>query len=255
MNETNTFVENQQSTPAASETQSSSVAPAPAPAEKMIPQSKVDEIVRHSNARVAQKAHQDAVAEYQRTQSQTSQQANSFGGMPTHEVQALISQQVNEKLQEKQSEFIAMQQREYGDKIAADFQTRLDSVKQNYSDFDEVVSGFQFSAFPHAVHASLNFENTGDIMYELASNPSKMEVLESLAKKDAEMSQRGLRSDLAYREMKKLSEATRINKAASTVKTANAPLSQIQPSPTGTDNGSQTVSDFRAMFKTHKRKR
>lgn len=231
----------------------SSSAPAPVHAEKMVPQSKVDEIVRHANANVAQKARQEALAEYERNRAANAPIPSSNTNNSAPDFQSLVAQQVQQQLGEIRQAAFAEQQGQLGQKLANDFNSRLDATKDSYSDFDDVVKDFPFGAFPNSVFKSLDFDNTGDIMYELAGNPTKIQMLETLAVKDLENSQKGIPSNLAHREMKRISDALKINKNASNVKTPNAPLSQLKPSPAGTDNGSRSVSDFRELFKKRNR--
>ena len=228
---------------------------APAPVEKMIPQSKVDEIVRHANANVAQKARQDAIAEYQKQHSQQEQQSNTQASAASNgnDIQDLVAKQVEQQMNNLQQSYMQRQNEQKAYEMSNQFNERLAAVKDAYEDFDTVTQDVAFSQFPNAVMSSMNFDNTGDIMYELANNPSKLENIESLARKDAEAAQRGQRSNMAAREMLKISQALKVNQSAKTAKTANAPLSHIKPSPTGTDNGEMDVSDFRALFKKTRR--
>ncbi len=229
--------------------------PAPAPVEKMVPQSKVDEIVRHANARVAEKTRQEVESRYQAQQPAAPTQPTyapaptgaAIGGMQG-DIQSMIANQVQQTFQQKEQQYAQQNQIEYANRIQRDFESRLDAGKDSYPDFDDVTKSFPFVSFPLSVLTSMNFENTADIMYEAAKNPTKLKNLEDMARVDAENARIGISSNLAYREMQKLAESIRINKQAGNVKTANSPLSQIQPSPGGIDNGSiqnATVSDLR----------
>lgn len=250
--EQTTFAEqSQQSAPAAPDI-NSQTAPAVPAVERTLPQSEVSKLVVGVKAEAYEKGRSAALAEFQRQQSMAAptSQASSFGGMPaTQDLSGLVAQQVDQRFQEMQRQVQEQNNKVMGDKIADDFTARLDTAKANHDDFDSVVQGFPFAAFPNTVLTSLNFENTGDIAYELAKNPGKMKSIDDLAQMDISNASRGIQSNLAYREMQKLSESLRINKAAQNVRIPNAPLSQIQPSPTGTDNGSKTVPDLRRMLR------
>ena len=254
MEQTNVTEQNQSIDAPVSESLSTGQA-APAPVEKMIPQSKVDEIVRHANANVAQKARQDAITEYQRQHSQQQQKPSTQDSSASHgnDIQGLVAKQVEQQMHNLQQSYVQRQHEQKAYEISNQFNERLAAVKDAYEDFDTVTQDVAFSQFPNAVMSSMNFDNTGDIMYELASNPSKLQDIESLAMKDAEASQRGQRSNMAAKEMLKISQALKVNQSAKTAKTANAPLSHIKPSPTGTDNGEMDVSDFRSFFKKNRR--
>lgn len=248
MEQTTITEQNQAVSTAAPETSSN----APVQTEKMVPQSKVDEIVRHSNANVAQKARQQALEEFQRQMQSTvvpMQSSQTLGGIqPSPDIDGMVAQKVEQKFSELQNQISRAQQEEYGNKLAADFNARLEATKANYADFDTVTQGVPFAKLPHTILTAMNFDNTGDIVYELSSNPQKLSNMENLARFDAECARDGIQSNLAFREMQKMSEALRINKAAQNVKTPNSPLSQVQPSPTETDNGPKKTKDFRLMY-------
>lgn len=256
MEQTTIAEQQSQSAPASTEI-NSQVAPAATPVEKTLPQSEVNKLVGGVKAEAYEKGRAAALADFQQQQATPvpmTTHAPSFGGMPIpQDISVLVAQQVDQRFQEMNQKIQEQNNKEMGDKIANDFTTRLDAAKANHDDFDAVTEAFPFAAFPNTVLTSLNFENTGDIAYELAKNPGKMKLIDDLAQIDVLNAKRGIQSNLAYREMHKLSESLRINKAAQNVKTANAPLSQLQPSPTGTDNGLKTTTDFRAIFKPHRR--
>lgn len=231
--------------------------PAPAPVETTYTKTEVDKMIRHANANVADKVRRELLAQTatpapapqpehqaQPQQAPASVQGNQIGGMP--DIRSLVQQE----LQQQRS-------MQFYENMAQGFESRMKAAKESYSDFDDVTQGFPFVSYPHSIVAAMNFENTADIMYDLAKNPVKIETMESLGRRDTENSQRGIYSNLASREMQKISEAIRINKQAATVKTANPPLSQLQPSPSGVDNGSvhdMSVSDFqRSLLKKSKR--
>jgi hypothetical protein len=255
MEQTTIAEQQSQSAPVSSEI-NTQVAPAVAPIEKTLPQSEVNKLVGGVKAEAYEKGRAAALAEFQRQQTAApTAPAPSFGGMPaTQDLSGLVAQQVDQRIQEMQRQIQEQNTKEMGNKIANDFQSRLDASKANYDDFDSVTEGFPFAAFPNTVLTSLNFENTGDIVYELAKNPTKMKAIDDLAQMDVLNAQRGIQSNLAHREMQKLSESIRINRAAQNVKTANPPLSQIQPSPTGTDNGAKTVKDFQLWHKQRQKR-
>lgn len=248
MEQTTIAEQQSQSAPASTEINNQAT-PVSALIEKTLPQSEVNKLVGDAKVGAYEKGRSAALAEFQRQQpmAEPTPQASSFGGMPsgTQDMAGLVAQQVDQRFQAMQKQIQEQNNKAMGDKIANDFNAKLDAAKANYDDFDAVVEGFPFAAYPNAVLTSLNFENSGDISYELAKNPTKMSLINDLAKNDVMYG-----TNLAHREIQKLSESIRINRAAQNVKTANAPLSQIQPSPTGTDNGSKTVTDLRKMLRS-----
>lgn len=217
--------------------------------EKMIPQSKVNEIVQ---ARVNETATRVRSEYEQKSQTQPAYQSTQPANVHNQEYQsATSSNQINE---EKVRELIKneyeqtrdLQMREYaqreGARIETEIMSRLDSVKSKYADYDTTVTGFPFAAFPNSVLASVGFENTGDILVDLAKNPTKLEQLESLAQRDPSL-------NLVKREMQRLSESIKLNEKAASAKTSNPPLSQILPSSLGADDGSLSLKDLKRIYR------
>lgn len=125
-------------------------------------------------------------------------------------------------------------------RITSDFLTKLEGGKSKYQDYDQVLGDFEFGAIPHVVQMATMLDNTADIMYDLAKNPSKIGNLQQLIQ---------ISPKLAYAEMQRLAQSLKDNESAQGVKMPNQPLSQMKPSNTGTDNGAMTVSDYRKKYK------
>lgn len=205
--------------------------------EKLVPQSKVDEIVRHSNARVAEKARSEEAEKWRHQESP--QQAPSIGGMPSitpDQIRAIVAEENQKHLQAVQHQ--AAQQQ--GDRIAQEFFSKLTSGSHLHPDFNETVSELPYGEIPGVVALANNCENTAEIMYELAKNPLKLANIDSLTK---------INPNLANKEMSKLAASIKLNAEAKNAKVPNSPLTQIKSSPVNTDSGSMTVSDFRKMFR------
>lgn len=223
---------------------------APRAQEKLIPQSEVDRIVGTRIASVAEKTRAKVMAEFQNQQPHQSMSNGAYAPGNQQNIDDLVNSKVDSKLSELQRQYNQQQQEAYYNDISSKFAGRMDAVKDTYPDFDAVVGDFPFASYPNAVLSSMNFDNTGHIMYELASNPLKMEAVDSFARKDADNAQRGIKSNLAQRELSKISQALKVNESAKSEKNANSPLTHIKSSPTSADSGDRSVSDFRAYWKS-----
>jgi len=240
--EQNSFVESQQSSVPAS------VSPAPesqAAAEKLVPQSQVNEIVKHAKYEAAQKAKSEAVEEYKRT-SQPSQSVgytptHSMGGMTQDNIRQIVAEETQKQHQMMFEKVQADTLTQEGARIANEFLNIITVAdKTIYPDFDDAVSKLPFKDIPQVVHLANQMENTAAIMYEMAKNPMKMANLQMLANTSPA---------LAHSEMQKLAESIRLNEQSRNVRTANEPLSQIKSSPNAMDNGSMSVKDFQKIFR------
>jgi hypothetical protein len=256
--EETSFVES--SSPQQSVSDSSPAPASPAPAsqpaqtEKQLPQSQVNAIVQRIKAEERAKyegmmsnqhSNQQQVAPAQFNQSN---QGNvGFGGIDDSYYRRIAVEETQKHLQNMQQQTLANHRLAQGQRIAADFMSKLEADKGRYNDFDEVVGSVPFVSFPNSVALANEVTGTADVMYELSKNPAKLDRIESLAQRDPTLT-------LARREMKLIAESIAINQAAQNVRTASGPLEQIKHSPTNTDNGGMSVRDFQKLFKSNRRR-
>lgn len=237
--EQDNFAENQiaQSAPAVP-------APVAQAAEKMVPQSKVDEIVRHSNARVAEKARKDALEQYQ-AQQQPQQSSTSMGGMErltTDDMRRIAAEEAQKNYQSVVQQHQEEQMKHEGRRVVNEFFGKLNAAKERYPDIEEVVGSLPLDKIAHIVGLANTTEGTADIMYELGKNKEKLAHVHALMSIDPELARAKL-SDLV--------KSVQINEQAKNQRLANEPLSRISASPVGVDNGSNmTVSDYRKKFRS-----
>lgn len=126
-------------------------------------------------------------------------------------------------------------------RIVQNFQSKVAPGREKYDDFDKVTGNINLARFPNVVQLIGDYvDNSPDVMYELGKNRMKMDGLENLANRSPE--------DAIY-EIQRLAQSLKDNEAAGKVRTPNAPLSQMRPSNTGTDNGVMSVKDYRARYK------
>lgn len=214
--------------------------------EKMIPQSQVNRILQ---SRLSEKERQTEKRIREEYEGRVSN--NDVGGnvdASVEELKNVISASAKQEAEKYIKELHATQLREYaereGKRIEADIMSKLASVKDKYSDYDAVVPNFPFQHFPNAVLASVDFDNTGDILVELAKNPAKLEQLERLAQLDSKASG----SSLAKQEMKRLSDSIKLNEQALKQKQSNPPLSTIKPS-SFSDDGSDSLQSLKRQYR------
>jgi hypothetical protein len=196
--------------------------------EKTLPQSEVNELVGKIKKETYEKARREVLSEVQKThtpESISSQQ--NIGSMPISDdhIRQLITEQANRAAMQAQAE-----------RVAHEFNNKMLAAKEKYPDFEQVVAQVNFAQIPSIVNFANSLDNTADIMYDIAKNPSKFASVLTLA---------GTAPNLAEMELRRLSESIKKNEDASKQPSASEPLSQIRPSITGTDNGSKTIRDLR----------
>lgn len=192
--------------------------------ERMLPQSEVNRLIGKAKAEAAEKASQ----RYQQQQAPAHQNTDEL----FNKFNQTVEQQVNSKFeswQKQQAETAKNQEKQLFDQqmrdIANSFNDKLSKVDQEnrYEDFAEVVKSVNFND-PKAqgLVACLNeYDNAGDMMYRLASEPQKLYQLSNMVFDQP---------NLAMRELKRLSDSVQQNETAKNQPRANAPLSQLKTS-------------------------
>lgn len=207
-------------------------AQAPVMQEKMIPQSKVNEIV---TARLHRE--REALEEQYRGKQ-------SMGGMPAQSAfdkDALMEEMKSvwrSEIEKQQREAEEAQQKAQIDRVAQEYLEKMKAGPELYEDFQEVTKGFSPAKYPQVTILAGQMDNTPDIIYELRKHPSKLTHLHVLALTDPEEAQA---------EMTRLSKSIKRNEEAlATNSKSPTPLSKLKSSArAGQDTGKRTVSDLR----------
>lgn len=159
----------------------------------------------------------------------------------TPDIAAMIDQRLQE-LQKKQSEEqqMAYAQQE-AQRILSELQAKTESAKSKYSDFDNKLSSVgYFENVPELLHYVNSVDNAGDVMYDLASNPTKIVQVAALGHMNPE---------LAMREIKKLSDSIKGNETGKQTQFSPEPTSQLKSSNVGMDSGAKTIADFKQRYR------
>lgn len=227
----------------------------PAPPEKMLPASQVNELIKKAKRKGEQKMQEQLDAAKQQIEQLQAQQAQQqpAGQMQEAPQQAqqgqaqgidpqLIQQQVMQMLQQKQQEDERKAHDEALEKevnqVAQQYFGKMAQGKDMFDDFEAITADFNPAEFPQLVFLANQMDNTPAIIYELRKNPGKLADLAVLIEKSPNM---------ARSELTKLSESIKRNdEAKRTLQEAQDPLNRLKPSPTGTDNGTKNVRDFKA---------
>lgn len=215
-----------------------------------LPQSKINEIVRQTNARVAENVRKSEREKYESQLSSSSQQSASL----TPEDIKRIATEAADNRQKEILEYMSNQQRQQeGARIANEFMGKidnadkslypaLDSNLKNRDEFNQLMGNMA-----HVVAIATGMEGTEAIINELLENPLKISSINDLAAKQPA---------LAKKELQKMVDSIKLNQKAANAKLPNQPIARIEPSSSisaDLDNGSTTVSDFRKYFKSKRR--
>lgn len=225
--------------------------------EKMLPQSKVDELVKTNKLAAYEQGKKEALAEAQKLRESNSYQASqnhnvsSMGGMAQiseQKIQELIDKvadaKVDAKFQQRDTEAENRYQQEQLNNTINDFAKKVGEGAKKYPDFEAKVKELDLvkviEGQPTFLALANSVDNPADVLYDLAENPQKLANILSFAGNPGTQ-------HLAARQIKSLSDSIKANQSASNYKQPNEPLSQLKTSPLGTDNGRMSVAEFKNM--------
>lgn len=217
------------------ETQGFDEAQAQEQAEKMLPQSEVNNLIGRAKAEAQEKARRQAEAEFQQKleQVQAQKKAAEARGEDTREIDAdAIYQQVQERLQQQQLE-------QHMQQVADSYQSKIADGGKDYEDFQDVVKEFNPAEFPQIVYLVANMDNAADIVYELSKNPQKLATIDYLSQRSPQRAQS---------ELSKIGQSIAANKIAQAEENqaqTPEPLDRLQASSKTGSNGQMSVGDLR----------
>jgi hypothetical protein len=211
----------------------------PTEAEKMVPQSHVDKIIKHKTYQAAQ-AKQELIDKHQREleaiKAQQQQQSARNESVPRELDANAIYQQVQERFN---AEMQQRQLKDEVDRVAHTYLSKMEQGKSAYEDFEDVTKDFDPAAFPQLTYLVAGVDNAADVIYDLAKNPLKLAGLDRLAEKNPRQAQA---------ELLKLSRSIAENRQALSDESSSnvaAPLDRLQPSRVSGSNGKMSVRDLR----------
>ncbi len=219
-----------------------------APPEKMLPASRVNQLVQQAKRDGARKMQEQLDAAQQQIQQLQGQQQQPAmqQAQPMQQQQQGMSpeqlQQVMHMVQQKQQEeseraHQAQLEKEVNE-VAQNYFGKLAQGKEAFEDFDAVTADFDPAAFPQLVYLATQEDNTAAIIYELQKNPSKLAQLAIMVDKSPAH---------ARKMIGQLSESIKTNdEAKRNLQETPDPLNRLKPSTVGTDNGAKSVRDYKS---------
>jgi hypothetical protein len=222
--------------------------------EKMIPESRVTELIKkakwHGERKMQDqleaarqeieqlKAQQQLPREQvESMQVQPAQQQNSQAIDP-QQIQQQVMQLIAQQRQEEEKQRQASQIEQEVAQVAQQYFGKMAQGKDLYDDFEAVTSDFNPADFPQLVFLANQMDNTAAIIYELRKNPGKLADLAVLVERSPNM---------AKSELNKLSQSIlRNDEAKRNLQEPQDPMSRLKPSQAGTGAGEfKTVADFK----------
>lgn len=213
-------------------TDETSVAEQSQPEERLLRQSEVNDIVREAKRHAAEKARQEALKEL------APQPVQSLGGMQQmtpEEIRKLIAEESARSLQ-NQAQAMQLQ------RLATDFSSKIAASKDKYPELEAELNGMDLGRIAAIIDFANQMDNTADVMNDLIENRHKIaNVMQLVSLNDLSG---------ARKEIQKLSNSIKANEEAKNLPKPPDPLSQVKPSPIGSDGGGlQSVKDFRSLLR------
>lgn len=209
--------------------------------EKTLTTSQVNDIVKREKAHALERGRQQAQAEYQaeleKVRAESSGKPPATDGPDTSEIEKRVYEKFMQDLQKHRDDVEKEAQERELKSIADQYYLKMGKGSQMFEDFNDVMGDFEPDKFPNAVMLAASMENTPEIMYELANNPSKLLEIDSLARTAPK---------LAQKQLERLSKSISQNlEAKNNNVSAPPPLSKIKSSSVGMDSGKMTLKDFK----------
>lgn len=196
------------------------------PAEKMLRQSEVNELVGSIRKEAYEKGKREAAQLV--TQSQSSSQVNTNSNVSDDKVRTLI-----------QEEARRMANEQLANRTFQEFVQKIETAKSKYPDIEQTIADLELGSSPQVaqiVSWANSLDNTAEVMYDIGKHPEKYASVLMLSHTNPRKAVALLQS---------LSGSIKKNEDALKQQLPNEPLSQVKPSTTGADNGSMTVSDYK----------
>lgn len=216
-------------------------------AEKMIPQSQVNDIVGQAKREAAERAVENykkqnaAIHTPLMPTAPTASEAGLQRLVSEDDIKRLTGDEIKRHLSQMEKEAEERANVAAANKVVNTFKDKIAAGREKFQDFENVTSGVQLQYYPNVVMMLADHvDNSADVLYHLAQNRTKLYELESTC---------GHNSPDAIYEIKRLAESIKANDKVSNIKSANQPLSQNRPSNTGTDSGALSWADLRRKYK------
>ena len=210
--------------------------------QKMLTQEQVNAIVAREKSKAAESARRESEERYQREleaiNATRNQQTQRNAEVPRDVDANAIYQQVQERFNR---EMKAQRDREYVSQVAQNYVSKVAQGKANYQDFEEVTKDFDPTQFPQLTFLLSGIDNAGDVLYELAKNPTKIAQVDLLAQRSPKMAQN---------ELIKLATSINANKQAQAeAQNQNVPdtLDRLQPSRVAGSNGKMSFRELKQL--------
>lgn len=215
--------------------------------EKLIPQSKVNQLIGEAKRNAAQKGYKQAISELQQsnlgsndTRDDTVNVNHSTGNVS--DIRKIIAEELQANQKQIQDQIRTEQAHQHHQKVITELASKINVAAEKTPDYAETLSQVNnFSETPLVLHYANMVDNAGEVLYELAKNPNKaVQIISAI--------QSGSPS-IAKSLVNSLSKSIKNNQQASSDKIPDEPLSQLKPSNLGIGKAPSDASDLVRKYK------
>ena len=156
------------------------------------------------------------------------------------DLEGMLDSRLAEREQQANARHQEAQATQAWQQMSSELLTKVNEAQKKHSDYDDTVNKVNYyDTAPELLFLANRVDNGGEVLYQLAADPSKLANFKTVARETPH---------LVERLMKKYAASLK-NQGNTTTSLPPDPLSQLSPSNVGGDDGKlETVDDFRRKY-------
>ena len=214
--------------------------------EKLIPQSKVNELIQTAKMSERQKAevkmqeiNQQQQMEKQAAEAQQMQQTQAQPQVDVNEIANQAYERLKSEQEQRDRALEEDKLKRHYENVASTFHSKLSQGSEQFEDFNDTIKNFDFTKFPDLVELLADLPNVPAVVRELRRDTKLLTTINDLARTVPEMA----REDLL-----KVSDSLNMNaqaKEALKDTRSEPPLDSVNPSRVTNSSGKRSFSEMR----------
>lgn len=213
--------------------------------ERMVPQSKVNELIKEKIQTAKEKGYKQALEDFQKsTQSVSSNGDYSHKSTSIDEgnIKKIVSEALLDNQTKLQEQMRAQQAQHAHQQVISELAGKINDASKNLPDYAETLSQVgNFAEAPAVLHYANKVENAGEVLYELAKHPHKaVQIISAINAGTPTIAESLIRS---------LSKSIKDNNQSTGDKLPDEPLSQLKPSNIGIGKAPTDTASLVKSFK------
>ncbi|WP_438967005.1 hypothetical protein [Flavobacterium sp.] len=208
----------------------------------------VNELVRQGKEKAYKKGYQTALEEFSQKEenrseptienkgSQSIQRNSTSSDFDENRYRSMIAEEMRKLHEEEAKKQEQKLLEDNARRLFSELHQKVEDSKSRYPDYDEVTKVLNVQEIPEILAYANEADNAGDVLYDLAKNPSKIATLRSLP------------PQLAISEIHRLSNSIKTNQKGNQEASQKPPLQQLKPTSVNHGDGPLTLRDFKKIY-------